>query len=191
LIPILSFFLLKDAQTLTHAIVGLLPERWQSHAPALLDRMDTALAAYIRAQLVACLIVGAIVGVGFAVLRVPFAALLGVAAGIAEFVPLVGPLVIALVSAVIAAFHAPIDVLWVLLFLGVLRVLEDYVIYPRLVGSTVHMHPLGVILAVLAGGELGGVVGVLLSVPTLAIGSAVYRYVDESSRPDGLAADRV
>jgi predicted PurR-regulated permease PerM len=180
LIPILSFFLLKDAQALTHGMIGLLPEGWRSHAPALLDRMDTALAAYIRAQLVACLIVGVIVGIGFTALRVPFAAVFGVAAGLAEFVPLLGPLVIALVSAVVAGLRAPTAALGVLLFLGVLRVLEDYVIYPRLVGSTVHLHPLAVILAVLAGGELGGVVGVLLSVPTLAIASALYRYWSDS-----------
>ena len=185
LIPILSFFLLKDAQTLTQATITLLPERWRSDAVALLDRVDTALAAYIRAQLVACVLVGVIVGVGFAALGVPYAAVLGVAAGIAEFLPVVGPVVIALVSAVIGGVHAPMTAVWVLLFLGVLRVLEDYVIYPRLIGANVHLHPLAVILAVLAGGELGGVVGVLLSVPFLAIASAVYRYVSESGERHG------
>jgi predicted PurR-regulated permease PerM len=183
LIPIVSFFLLKDAQELTQASIRMLPARWRVHAPALLSRIDRALAAYIRAQLVACLIVGTIVGVGFAVLRVPFAPVLAVGAGLAEFVPLVGPLVVAVVSAATAAFRSPMSALWVLLFLGVLRVVEDYVIYPRLVGSRIHLHPLAVILAVLAGGELGGVVGVLLSVPTLAIWSAVYRYLMESSGP--------
>jgi predicted PurR-regulated permease PerM len=58
----------------------------------------------------------------------------------------------------------------------VLRVLQDYVIYPRLIGSGVHLHPFAVILAVLAGAEIGGVIGVLLSVPTLAVGSAVYHW---------------
>jgi predicted PurR-regulated permease PerM len=72
--------------------------------------------------------------------------------------------------------------IWVLLFLGVLRVVEDYFIYPRLVGSSVHLHPLAVILAVLAGGELGGVIGVLLSVPILAAASAVYQCVGDARR---------
>jgi predicted PurR-regulated permease PerM len=181
LIPILSFFLLKDARALTEGAIGLVPARWRSHAPVLLERMDDALSAYIRAQLLACLIVGAAVGIGFGLLRVPFAVILAVGAGLAEFVPLVGPLVVAAVSAAVAATRAPADALWVLLFLGVLRLLEDYVIYPRLVGSSVHLHPLAVILAVLAGGELGGIVGVLLSVPVLAIASTVYRYTRESS----------
>jgi predicted PurR-regulated permease PerM len=182
LIPIFAFFFLKDAPALTHAVIRVLPERWQSDAPELLTRADEALSAYIRAQLVACLIVGALVGLVFTLLRVPYAAALAVAAGAAEFVPLVGPLTIAAISAAAALMRSPFTPLWVLLFLAALRVVEDYVIYPRLVGSRMHMHPLAVILAVLAGGELGGVVGVLLSVPFLAIAVAVSRYVSEVHR---------
>jgi predicted PurR-regulated permease PerM len=182
LIPIFGFFFLKDAQTLTQSVIRVLPDRWQSHAPELLTRVDEALSAYIRAQLVASLIVGAIVGLVFTALRVPFAAVLAVAAGGAEFLPIVGPLAVAAVAAALALMRSPFTPLWVLLFLAGLRVVEDYVIYPRLVGSRMHLHPLAVILAVLAGGELGGVVGVLLSVPCLAIASAVSRYVSEARR---------
>ncbi|HKB12907.1 MAG TPA: AI-2E family transporter [Vicinamibacterales bacterium] len=179
-VPILAFFLLKDAATLRRGILELVPAGSpRLHADALLDRVDAALAAFIRAQLVACLLVGAVVGVGFTLMPVPYGAVLGVAAGLAEFVPLVGPLVIAIASAVAAALHSPMLAFWVLVFLGVLRVVEDYVIYPRLMGSNIHLHPLGVILAVLAGAELGGAVGVLLSVPALAIALAIYRYVVE------------
>jgi len=176
LIPILAFFLLYDARELKQSAIGALPERWQADAPDLVDRIDTALAAYVRAQLAACAIVGTVVGLGLFALGVPFAALLGLGAGIAEFVPMIGPLLVALVAAGVAGVHAPLSAVWVLVFLAVLRVLEDYVIYPRLIGSGVHLHPFAVILAVLAGGEIGGVIGVLLSVPTLAVGSAVYHW---------------
>jgi predicted PurR-regulated permease PerM len=182
LIPIFAFFFLKDAPTLTRALIRILPERWQSDAPELLTRIDEALSAYIRAQLVACLIVGALVGLVFTLLRVPYTAVLAVAAGGAEFLPIVGPLTVAVIAAAAAFIHSPWTTLWVLLFLAALRIVEDYVIYPRLVGSHIHMHPLAVILAVLAGGELGGIVGVLLSVPFLAIAVAVYRYVSEVNR---------
>ena len=180
LIPILAFFLLKDATSFRTGALGFVPAGKRHHAEEVLDRIDAALAAYIRAQLVACLIVGAIVGVGLTVLRVPYAAVLGVVAGLAEFVPLIGPLVIAAVAAVVAAMHAPMLAVWVLVFLGVVRVLEDYVIYPRLIGSNIHLHPLAVIIAVLAGAELGGAVGVLLSVPVLAVVLSTYRYYVES-----------
>jgi predicted PurR-regulated permease PerM len=181
LIPILGFFLLKDGRTLREQIVGMLPGAWRQRAPSVLARVDAALAAYIRAQLIACLIVGALVFVGFMLMKVPFAPVLAAAAGIAEFVPLVGPLVIAIASAVVAAFRSPMAIVWVLVFLGVLRVLQDYVIYPRLIGSSVHLHPLAVILAVLAGGELGGAVGVLVAIPLLAVASAVYTHLAGSA----------
>jgi predicted PurR-regulated permease PerM len=180
LVPIFAFFLLKDAAIFRRWAIALAPTgRPRAHAAALLDRIDDALAAYIRAQLVAGLLIGAIVGIGFALFHVPYAAILGVAAGLAEFVPIIGPVMIALVSAVVAGLNAPMLGVWVLLFLGILRVIEDYVIYPRLMGSNIHLHPLGVILAVLAGAELGGAIGVILSVPILAIVVAIYRYFAE------------
>jgi predicted PurR-regulated permease PerM len=193
LIPILGFFLLKDGQILMEQMVRMLPDTWRQRAPSVLTRVDAALAAYIRAQIIACLIVGALVFTGFMLLGIPFAPVLGAAAGIAEFVPLVGPLVVAIVSAVIAAFQSPMAVVWVLVFLGVLRVFEDYVIYPRLIGSSVHLHPLAVILAVLAGGELGGAVGVLVAIPLLAVASAIYSQLAGSAveRRSGGAPDEV
>ncbi len=182
LVPIFAFFLLKDAETFRTWAIALAPSgRPRTHAAALLDRIDDALAAYIRAQLVACVLIGVIVGLGFAVFHVPYAAILGVGAGIAEFVPIVGPVVIAIISAIAAGLRAPMLAVWVLVFLGILRLIEDYVIYPRLIGSNIHLHPLGVILAVLAGAELGGAIGVILSVPLLAIAVAVYRYFAESA----------
>jgi predicted PurR-regulated permease PerM len=176
LIPILAFFLLKDAQAFREAAICLLPDgHVRVNATELFDRVNAALAAYIRAQLLACLIVGTVTTLGFVLLGVPYALVLGAVAGLAEFIPLVGPLVVAIVATVIAAVHAPLLAVWVVTFLGVLRVLEDYVVYPRLVGKVIDLHPLAVVLAVLSGAELGGVAGIFLSVPVVAILSAGYR----------------
>ncbi len=190
LIPILAFFLLWDAEALRlNALTMLPPGRLRVYGVQLFDRVNAALAAYIRAQLLACVIVGIVVGVGFALLGVPYALILAVVAGMAEFVPLVGPLIVALVAALIAGLHQPILALWVLLFLGVVRLAEDYAVYPRLVGRTIHLHPLAIILAVLAGAELAGIIGVFLSVPTLAVASAAYRQYQASTGSRGLVAD--
>ena len=138
--------------------------------------LDVTLAAYIRAQLLACLLIGSICGIGFAVLGVPYPVLLGALAGVLEFVPLIGPLLAAVVAAVVAALHAPLLALAVCGFLGVLRIVEDYVVYPRLIRRGVHLHPLAVIVAVLAGLELGGVAGMFLAIPAVAVASVVYRH---------------
>jgi predicted PurR-regulated permease PerM len=176
LIPILAFFLLRDAATLRRALVKALPHHGQLRGHRLFEELNATLAAYTRAQLLACVLVGSLCGIGFAVLGIPYPVLLGVLAGVLEFIPLVGPLVLATVATVVGALHAPTLALWALGFLGVLRLVEDYVIYPRLIRRGIQLHPLAVILAVLAGAQLDGVAGMFLAVPTMAIASVVYRH---------------
>ena len=176
LIPVLAFFLLKDAASLRRTIVTALPHHGQLRGHRLFEELNATLAAYIRAQLLACVLVGSLCGVGFAVLGIPYPVLLGVLAGVLEFIPLVGPLVLATVAAVVGALHDPMLALWAIGFLGVLRLVEDYLIYPRLIRRSIHLHPLAVILAVLAGAELDGVAGMFLSVPTVALATVVYRH---------------
>jgi predicted PurR-regulated permease PerM len=176
LVPILAFFFLKDADGFRRSAMSALPLGIRRRVFELFKELNTTLAAYIRAQLLACLVIGCICGVGFAVLGVPYPALLAVLAGALEFVPLIGPLVAAVVSAVVAALHAPLLALWVCGFLAVLRIVQDYVVYPRLIRHGIHLHPLAVIVAVLAGVELGGVAGIFLAIPTVAVVSVTYRH---------------
>ena len=176
LVPILAFFLLKDADTSRRSAVSALPHSVRRHGQELFKELDATLAAYVRAQLLACVLVGCICGVGFALLGVPYAVLLGVLAGVLEFVPLVGPLVAAVVAATLTALHSPLLALGVCGFLGILRIVEDYVVYPRLIRRGIHMHPLAVIVAVLAGLELGGVAGIFLAIPAVAVASVTYRH---------------
>jgi len=186
LVPVFSFLLLKDAARIRRAILTALPHEVQLRGHRLFDALNRTLAAYVRAQLVACVVVGCLCGIGFVVLGMPYAVLLGVVAALAEFIPLVGPLAVAAVAVVIAALHDPLLAVWTALFLAVLRVVEDYVIYPRLIGRTIHLHPLVVILAVLAGVELGGIAGIFVAVPVVALAAVVGRHwLDwrESSHP--------
>jgi len=176
LVPVIAFFLLKDAASLRLTILTALPHRHQLRTHRLLEEVSTTVAAYIRAQVLACVLVGAVCGLGFAALGVPYPVLLGVLAGVLEFIPLVGPLLLAVLASIVAALHAPMLVFGVLAFLLVLRLIEDYVIYPRLIRHGLHLHPLAVIVAVLAGAELGGVAGIFLAVPTVAIASVCFRH---------------
>jgi predicted PurR-regulated permease PerM len=176
LIPILAFFLLKDAAALRRAVVTTLPDRIGVRGDRLIEDLNATLAAYVRAQLLACVLVGGLCGVGFALLGIPYPVLLGVLAGILEFIPLVGPLLLATVASLVGALHAPVLLFWAVGFLGVLRLVQDYVIYPRLIRRGIELHPLAVIVAVLAGAELDGVAGMFLAVPTVAIASVVYRH---------------
>jgi predicted PurR-regulated permease PerM len=185
LIPILAFLLLKDAASVRRVVIKALPKSGQLRGHRLFEELNDALAAYIRAQLVACVLIGTVCGIGFALLGVPYAVLLGVLAGILEFIPLVGPSVVAVIATLVAALHTPGLALWVILFLSALRVVHDYMIYPRLVGHGLHLHPLLIVLAVLAGAELGGIAGLFMAVPVVAMLSVALRHWMEWRSDDG------
>lgn len=176
LVPVLAFFMLKDAAAIRRIVLTALPHRVQLRGHRLFEELNATLTAYVRAQLIACVVVGSLSGVGFALLGNPYAVLLGVLAGVLEFIPLLGPLVVAVIAVVIAALHAPVLAVWTAVFLTVLRVVQDYVIYPRLIGRDIHLHPLVVILAVLAGVELDGIAGIFIAVPVVALVTVVGRH---------------
>ncbi len=178
LIPILAFFFLKDADSFRRSVLAMLPRgrlRWRGDE--LFQDINSTLAAYIRAQLTACLMIGVVCSVGFWLLGLPSPLVLGLIAGMLEFVPLVGPLVVAILAAFLALLHSGFGfALVMLLFLGVLRIVQDYVIYPRLIGHGIHLHPLAVILAILAGAEIAGVAGIFLAIPMIAVVTVSYRH---------------
>jgi predicted PurR-regulated permease PerM len=189
LIPILAFFLLKDAESFRRSALLMLPRgRWRWRGDEFFQDINSTLAAYIRAQLMACLLIGLVCSLGFTALGLPGGLVVGVMAGFFEFIPLAGPLAIALLAALLAMFHAgPFNAFLVLLFLGVLRIVQDYVIYPRLIGQGIHLHPLAVIFAILAGEKLAGVAGVFLAIPVVAIVTVSYRHWMEHRGSEGIA----
>ncbi len=184
LIPIFAFFLLKDAELLRDAMIAWgSDEERRRRIATVLREVNNALAAYIRAQLLACVIVGTICSIGFAVIRVPYALVLGLFAGVMEVIPLVGPAIVAVVVTLLSLFHSGVIAIAALVFVGVVRILEDYVIYPRLIGRHIDLPPFAVILAVLAGAEIAGVTGVLLAIPVLATAIILVRHMRPEKRP--------
>lgn len=189
LIPILAFFLLKDAESFRRSALLMLPRgRWRWRGDEFFQDINSTLAAYIRAQLTACLLIGVVCALGFTLLGLPGGLVMGFIAGALEFVPLVGPLTVAIMAAILAMFHAgPFNAFLVLLFLGVLRIVQDYAIYPRLIGQGIHLHPLAVIFAILAGEKLAGVAGIFLAIPVVAILTVSYRHWMEHRGSEGIA----
>jgi predicted PurR-regulated permease PerM len=189
LIPILAFFLLKDVDSFRRSALQMLPRgRWRWRGDEFFQDVNSTLAAYTRAQLTACLLISLICALGFTVLRLPGGLVMGLLAGVFEFVPLVGPLLIAIMAVALALLHAgPFKALLVLLFLGILRIAQDYIIYPRLIGQGIHLHPLAVIFAILCGAEIAGVAGIFLAIPVVAILTVSYRHWMEHRGSEGLA----
>lgn len=177
LIPVIGFFFLKDAKTISKRFLSSLPEAdMRYRLTVFLRDVSETLAAYIRAQLMACALVGVIEGGGLWLLGLSYPLIFAVAAAILEFVPVVGPLTLGIVAVIVASFHSVQLALIVAGFLVVFRIIHDYVIYPRLISAGVEIHPLAVILAVICGAELGGVIGVFLSVPVVALLIVCWRH---------------
>ena len=163
--------------------------RWRLRAEAVMADVNTTLAAYTRAQIISCLIIAAICTLGFYLLGLKYALLLGILAGIFEFIPLLGPVTIGLiVTATAAASDDPWKAVYVAIFLIVLRIIHDYVTYPRIVRGGIHLHPLAIILSVLAGEQVAGIPGVFLSIPIVAVATVIYRHVLEHQGHRGLVS---
>ncbi len=187
LIPVIAVFLLKDATAFTLRVLGLLPEgrvRWRGRE--FFEDVNQTIAFYVRAQLIACAFIGAVCTLGFLAIRVPYALLLGVMAAMLEMIPLIGPILTATIAGLVAGTHGPETAVYTVLFLVVLRVVHDNVVYPRLIASGIKLHPLMVILALLCGGQLGGGVGLFLAIPLTAFLSVTLRHLSRQWRGDGL-----
>ena len=178
LVPVLAFFMLKDAALFEREIVSFMPtERLRKRVHWLLLDVSRTLAAYIRAQITACLVVWLLVTAGLAVIpRFRYALALGAIAGVLEFVPLAGPLISAIVICSIALTISWQTAVIAALFLAVLRVLQDYVIYPKIVGHGIRIHPLVVVVAILCGAEIGGLIGIFLAVPVVGLMMVGYEH---------------
>jgi predicted PurR-regulated permease PerM len=187
LVPILSFFFLKDVNLFRLSVLRMFPAgRWRARAEAVMSDVNVTLAAYTRAQLISCCIIGLICTIGFYLIGLKYALLFGIVAGICEFVPLIGPITIGLVVTMVAAFSdKPWRALYIIIFLAVLRIIHDYVTYPRIVREGIHLHPLAIILSVLAGEQVAGIPGVFLSIPIVAIITVLYKHVLEHSGKSG------
>lgn len=188
LVPILAFFFLKDVNLFRLSILRMFPAgRWRIRAEAVMSDLNTTLAAYTRAQIISCILIALICTAGFYIIGLKYALLLGILAGIFEFVPLLGPAAIGLIVILTAAgSDNPWKALYVAIFLIVLRIVHDYLTYPRIVRGGIHLHPLAIILAVLAGEQVAGIPGVFISIPIVAIATVLYRHVLEHQGRRGL-----
>jgi predicted PurR-regulated permease PerM len=178
IVPILSFFFLKDAEAIGDSLLRLAGSgRRRAILEDVTRDVNLLLAQYVRALMLLGLVTLMFFGSFFELARVPYGLLLAVIAAVLEFIPLVGPMTAAGLILFVALVSGYPHILWLVIFLGVFRLLQDYVLSPRLMSAGMQLHPLLVIFGVFAGGEIGGIAGTFLSVPILAMARILYRQV--------------
>lgn len=191
LIPVVAFYLLRDWDKLMPRTLLLIPRAWQAPARDLAKECDEVIGAFLRGQFLVMLGLGGIYAAGLWLIGLELAFLIGVVAGLASVVPYLGTLV-GIVAAVIAGllqFQDPGILIWIGLVFTTGQMLEGYVLTPKLVGGRIGLHPVAVIFAVLAGGQLAGFVGILLALPVAAVVMVFLRHLDQYYKDSELYTD--
>lgn len=192
LIPVVAFYLLRDWDRLVATVDRMLPRSIQPTIAYLAHESDKILGAFVRGQLLVMLALGVFYGAGLGLVGLSVGLLIGLVAGLLSFVPYLG-FIIGFVAAIIAALVQYGDWTHVLLVCGVFMVdqlLEGYVLVPKLVGDKIGLHPVAVIFAVLAFGDLFGFIGVLLALPMASIAMVLLRFLRERYEASPLFAGR-
>lgn len=181
LIPVVTFYLLRDWDVLVERVRMLLPRPIEPTVSRLARESDHVLGGFLRGQLSVMLALGTIYALGLWMVGIDLALLIGLIAGLVSFIPYLGAIV-GVGAALIAALVQHGDWLHVVLVLavfGVGQTIESFLLTPLLVGDRIGMHPVAVIFAIMAGGQLFGFFGVLLALPVAAVTMVVLRYAYE------------
>jgi predicted PurR-regulated permease PerM len=190
LLPVLTFFFLRDWDLLIDRVASLVPRAHLPVVARLAKESSDVLGAFLRGQFLVMLILGVMYGVGLWMVGLDLGILIGLTSGLLTFVPYLGPtsgIVLGLVAALVQ-YGDWQHMAGVLVVFGIGQIIESYVLTPKLVGDRIGLHPMAVIFAVLAGGQLFGFLGMLLALPVAAVANVLLRYAHEQYRASRLYA---
>ncbi|MGH8126473.1 MAG: AI-2E family transporter, partial [Rhodanobacteraceae bacterium] len=179
LVPVVTFYLLRDWDKLVTHVDALLPRDAQATIRRLARETDGVLGAFVRGQLLVMLGLAIYYSVALELVGLQIGPLIGMIAGVVSFVPYLGFIIgiVASIIAVLVQFHDVFHLVLVLVVFGIGSVLESYILVPKLVGDRIGLHPVAVIFAVLAFGELFGFIGILLALPLASIAMVLLRFL--------------
>lgn len=176
-VPFLAFYILKDFDVFERAIIKYVPKSHRKNTVRLLKDVDAALGSYIRGQLLVCFIIGTFAYIGYLLVGMPYALLLAGIVAVTNVIPYIGPFIGAAPALLMASTISLKMMLLVVIVNTVCQILESNIISPQVVGRTLHLHPLVIIFAVLVGGQLAGVLGMILAVPIFASGKVIIQHM--------------
>ncbi|MGJ4730976.1 AI-2E family transporter [Luteimonas sp. SDU101] len=183
LLPILTFYFLRDWDLLVERVAAMIPRDHIGTVSRLARESDEVLGAFLRGQFIVMIALGAIYATGLSLIGLNLGLLIGIVAGLISFVPYLGAatgIVLAILAALVQSQGFDLQLL---VLVGVVftvgQLIESYILTPRIVGDRIGLHPVAVIFAVMAGGQLFGFVGMLIALPVAAIGNVLLRFAHE------------
>ena len=177
IVPFWLFLVLKDAAKVRRALYDLVPEKAREDVLCIVTIIDDLLSAYVRGQLLLCLLVGLMATIALLILGVDLALLLGTVAGILEVIPVLGPYLGAIPAVLMVLLDRPMTALWVAITFAAIQQVENIFLVPRISGSAVRFHPALVMIIVVVASQVAGLWGLLLGVPIAAVLRDVFRYL--------------
>ncbi len=179
LVPVVTFYLLRDWDVLIGHVHALIPRNLEPVVTELARQCDAVLGEFLRGQVLVMLALGIIYSVGLWLAGVEFSLLIGMLAGAVSFVPYLGSIIGILVAGIVAflQYHDVLHLVLVALVFGIGQLIEGMVLSPWLVGDRIGLHPVAVIFAVMAGGQLFGFFGILIALPVAAVAVVMLRHV--------------
>ena len=182
LIPVVTFYLLLDWDDVMLKLRALLPRKLEPKLVALADECDNVLAAFLRGQLLVMMALGLIYGVGLQIVGIKLALVIGLVAGLASIIPYFGFALGIVTASLVALFQfglfiKPLLLVWAVFGIG--QLIESWILQPWLVGDRIGLPPVGVIFAIMAGGQLFGFFGMLLALPVAAILVVLLRHAHQ------------
>lgn len=177
IIPLWTFFLLKDAHELEQSLLKSVPVPLREDVVKIVALIDGVFGSYLRGQLFLALIIGVISTIGYSLLGVRFSLVLGVMAAVFELIPNIGPVLGGIPAVLVALIQDPMLALWTALFAFGIQQVENMFLTPRVVGRSVKLHPVVVMVVLIMGSEIGGLAGLFLAPVITAVMRDLFRYV--------------
>ena len=175
-VPFILFYLLKEREQFAPGLLRFFPRSKEYEIRQVLGDMDRALASYIQGQLFVSTCVGIMLLIGYVIIRLDYALLLALFAMVMNVIPFLGPFLATVPAVVVAWFQDPIMVLYVLIVMIIAQQIESNLISPQVMGRALNVHPLTIILLILVGGNLAGILGMILIIPTYAVLKVVAKH---------------
>ncbi len=168
LVPLMVYYFLKDSAKMKETFKRLFPRVYDERIDSGLTRVNLMLGNYVRGRLVLAVFVGSLVSIGLTTVGIKYPLLLGILAGVAEFIPVVGPFIAYIPAALLALSVSPVALLVVTILYLLINGAETYILVPYVMGETMDLHPLTVIIAMMIGAYLAGILGLLIALPCVA-----------------------
>ncbi|MEW5707152.1 MAG: AI-2E family transporter [Actinomycetota bacterium] len=180
LLIIVSLYLIIYLPTIDKSLADRLPDDLKDVYRDFLASMKANFTRYLLGLLAVMFTIGTLAGIGLWIIGLPFPALLGLWAGLTEIIPIVGPILGAIPAIIVALTIKPILALWVIVVFIIVQLTENYFLSPHLLGGAVRLNPILILFAIIAGGEIAGIIGVFLSVPVLVILSSIAKFLSDN-----------